>query len=360
LRDARHKTARGVFPLGKVGQLIAEGGAGKTFALCQLAVAVATGTRWLDTFESTKGRVLLVLGEEDAEESRRRLYHAANVRHGTRPDPGSIEVLPLAGESCALLEHDEHRNATETGFLEQLREYVQAADFRLVVVDPLSRFAGPDAEKDNAAATRFMQALESLAAPDRCILNAHHTNKLSRQGGPVDGSSGRGSSAFFDGARWQCSISVQYLPVEGAEERAHLGEVVTLAITKSNYAAKPEPVLLRRDTEHEGALVPIDDADRELVAAARRRADPVAARRDHRDGERKAREEREAAGREARASRHATEAADRMAREDAAAAAILAEHGPTVTRRVWYTRMRAILGTCSKERADDAWTRTGQ
>jgi hypothetical protein len=64
-----------VFPVGEVGQLIAEGGAGKTMALCQLAVAVATGTRWLGTFEATRGRALLVLREEDAEEARRRLLH---------------------------------------------------------------------------------------------------------------------------------------------------------------------------------------------------------------------------------------------------------------------------------------------
>jgi RecA-family ATPase len=270
LRDARHPKARGVFPLGKVGQLIAEGGAGKTLALCQLAVAVSTGTKWIGAFEATEGRVLLVLGEEDAAEARRRLHHAANVGQGPRPEPGAIEVLPLAGSICAMLERDERGNAAETAFLGWLRVYVQARGFRLVVVDPLSRFAGPDAEKDNAVATRFMQALESLAAPDRSILNAHHVNKLSRgQGGTVDGSSGRGSSAFVDGARWQCALSVERLKLDGVEEQAALGEVVTFAVTKSNYAPKPDEVLLRRDLEHGGALVALDEADLETVAAVR-------------------------------------------------------------------------------------------
>jgi hypothetical protein len=267
LRDARHPQMRGVFPLGKVGQLIAEGGAGKTMALCQLGVAVATGTRWLGTFEATRGRALLVLGEEDAEEARRRLHDAANARQSPQPQPGAIEVLPLAGNLCAMLEHDERGNAAETPFLEWLREYVRTGGFRLVVVDPLSRFAGPDAEKDNAAATRFMQGLESLSAPDRAILNAHHTNKLSRgQRGTLDGSSGRGSSAFVDGARWQCALAVERLKLDGAEEQAALGEVVTFAVTKSNYAAKPDPVLLRRDTGHGGALLPLDESDRAIVS----------------------------------------------------------------------------------------------
>src|SRR5262249_25635901 len=75
LRDQR--TDSGVLPLGKVGMLAGAGGAGKTMALTQLAVAVATGTPWLGVLEvAAQGNVLLILGEEDAEEVRRRLYRA--------------------------------------------------------------------------------------------------------------------------------------------------------------------------------------------------------------------------------------------------------------------------------------------
>ena len=44
---------------------------------------------------------------------------------------------------------------------------------------------------------------------------------------------------------------------------------MTFAVTKSNYAAKPDPVLLRRDLDHGGALVPLDEADLATVAGAR-------------------------------------------------------------------------------------------
>ena len=336
LRDARHPKARGVFPLGKVGQLIAEGGAGKTMALCQLAVAVATGTRWLGAFEATKGRVLLVLGEEDVEEVWRRLHHGANVSQGPRPDPGAIEVLPLAGAICAMLERDERGNAAETAFLGWLRMYIQAGGFRLVVVDPLSRFAGPDAEKDNAAATRFMQALESCTAADRSILNAHHTNKLSRgPAGTLDGSSGRGSSAFVDGARWQCALAVERIKLDVAEEQAALGEVVTFAVTKSNYAAKPEPVILRRDTAHGGALLPLDEADLATVEGARRGAERHAVR-------------------EASAIRAA---GDRRDKEDTALGEMLSP-GVELSERAILARLRSVLGRCSDAAGRDAIERS--
>src|ERR1700722_19169837 len=96
---------------------------------------------------------------------------------------------------------------------------------------------------------------------------------------------------------------------EGDEERARLGELVTFAGTKSNYAAKPDPVLLRRDHEHGGALVAVDDTDRAWLDDVRRAADPSAARRSAREADRQARKVREAADQEARAAKRATDEA---------------------------------------------------
>lgn len=270
LRDARAKS-RGVLPLGKVGQLIAEGGAGKTMQLCQLAVSVATGAPFLGVLSVAEpGRVLLVLGEEDAEEARRRLYRAEKANRFTRaPDDGSIVVLPLAGVHAPMLALDMSGNLIETDFLIWLRGYVRAGDFRLVAIDPLSRFAGPNAETDNAAGTQFIQALESLILPRTTVLNAHHVNKVARVNGRLDATSGRGSSALVDGARWQCAMSVERLEFDEPEERERFGEIVTFAVTKSNYAAKPDPIVLRRDLDNGGALVPVSDDDMATIEAGR-------------------------------------------------------------------------------------------
>jgi RecA-family ATPase len=260
-----------VLPLGKVGAFLAAGGAGKTMALTQLAVAVATGTKWLDTFDvATPGAVLLALAEEDAEEMRRRLFNAANllfdndgdgrprtdaeVRALTATALQRIVCLPLAGQRVALVE-GAGGSITESPMLADMQARLDAmknADgdpvaWRLIILDPLSRWSGSDTEKDNASATRFVEAVESLAmktAGRPTVLIAHHTGKNSR-GGANDENAARGVTALTDGVRWVASM----YPDE-------IDDWVCLKIpTKSNYTATcKEPWTLLRDNERGGAL----------------------------------------------------------------------------------------------------------
>jgi 5S rRNA maturation endonuclease (ribonuclease M5) len=257
------RTGKGMLPAGKAGQIIAEGGAGKTMALIQLALAVASGGVWLDTFPvNIQGRVLLVLGEEDAEEARRRVYAAARKTDPASIPTGSIVILPLAGKPCAMLEHDQYGNPIETAFFLALREIVKSEEWALIIIDPLSRFAGLDAEKDNAEATRFVQACEAFCAiGGAVVLVAHHTNKASRGSTPLNGASGRGSSALHDGFRWQCALS---------SERVEDEDIVTLSFTKSNYSLRGADLLLRR--EEGGPLAPLDDAERDDLMVAKDKA----------------------------------------------------------------------------------------
>ena len=293
LRDGRTDQSDGVLPLGKVGLLIGEGGVSKTMALIALAVAVATGTPWLGAYNvATQGRVLVLLGEEDVEEVHRRCYNVTRAVRVPAPEPGSIVVLPLAGVPCSMVEADEYGNAVDAPFLTWLRSYVRAhGPFALVIVDPLSRFAGADAEIDNAAATRFVQALESIATETGAtVIVAHHTNKTARgAGAPVSGASARGSSAIYDGVRWAAALSAERVPCEDADTAARLGELVTMAIVKSNYSKKGDALLLRRDNQNGGALLPLDDTDRETVATARSDANPASMRRAVRDRDGKSR-----------------------------------------------------------------------
>jgi len=274
LRDSRRPKGNGLLPLGRVGQIIGEGGASKTMAAMQLAVSVATGVPWLATFTvATKGRVLLIVGEEDAEEVRRRLYRVRASMGAPIPEPDTIVVLPLAGVPCAMLERDACKNMVEAPFLPWLRGWLREhGPWSLVIVDPLSRFAGPDAEIDNAAATRFVQALESIATETRAtVLVTHHTNKLARQGGAVQAAAGRGSSALVDGVRWQCSLGVERLAHETPEVQERLGELVTWSHTKSNYSKRADDLLLRRDPDNGGALMPLGIDEHVRVESARAR-----------------------------------------------------------------------------------------
>jgi RecA-family ATPase len=270
LRDSRHGN-EGVLPLGKVGLLAAEGGAGKTMAVVQLALSVATGKPWLGTFDvPNPGKVLLILGEEDAEEVHRRIHRAARLGNDVAAPPeGAIVTLPLTGIACPMIAAD------DAPFLVWLRDYVsKTGPYTLIVADPVSRFCGPDAERDNAAGTRFCQALESLVEPSggASILGSHHVNKQSRgSGATVDASSARGSSAFTDGVRWVATIGVEHIPGAAIET------VLTFAVAKTNYSKKAPPIVLRYSEG--GVLVPLDEGDREVADKAREDADPRARRK---------------------------------------------------------------------------------
>lgn len=239
LRD--HRTSEGVLPLGKVGQLVAEGGGGKTMALVQLVVAVPNGGRWLGALDvASPGRVLAILGEEDFEETQRRIFYAARAGKVAAPADGMIVTMPLAGLPSEMVCRDPDGNPTDAPFLRWLREYLRAHnDWRLIVIDPLSRFAGLDAEKDNAQATRFIEALESIAVQTGAtVLVAHHSNQSSRGGGRVGATASRGVTALVDGVRWAATMGVEQ--VEGLDPiaRERLGELVTVSFVKSNYSRK--------------------------------------------------------------------------------------------------------------------------
>lgn len=76
-------------------------------------------------------------------------------------------------------------------------------------------------------------------------------------------------TGLFDGARWQCALGVERLKFDDPETSARLGEIVTFSVTKSNYAVKPDPIVLRRDEDNGGALLAVGDEDLETIDAAR-------------------------------------------------------------------------------------------
>ncbi len=257
----------GVLPLGRVGMLAAGGGMGKSWALTQLAISVATGRPWLGFTVNHPGAVLLGLAEEEADEIRRRLYYAGMEMGLTEGDrrraAENILPLPLAGVPVALTYAPEQAPDPEqldTPFADALRFRLvsTAVEWRLLILDPVSRFAGPDVEIDNAAATRFVQVLERLTnvAGDPSVIVAHHTAKSTRNG-PSQAGAARGSSAITDGIRWQANLD----PIleKGAKDEPDriVPGFACLRVTKSNYGRYPDPVYLRRVDEHHGALCPV-------------------------------------------------------------------------------------------------------
>jgi len=260
----------GFLPLGKVGMLAAPGAAGKTMALAQLAAAVATGRTWLDHYTvpaESRGKVLLALGEEDQDDAWRRLYY---IRKGLALTPDewgvlkqNIMILPLAARPELQLVSAQDRNGKpqETPLFHELLYRLNSAeaDWRLLVLDPLSRWAGPETETDNFAATRFVAAVEQLSQVrgNPTVLLAHHTTKASRRGLDAgEATAARGASALTDGVRWVANLGKQD------------GGPLALSLVKTNYTAQAPRLHLKR--EKGGVLRALSREELEAQLAAER------------------------------------------------------------------------------------------
>jgi len=208
----------------------------------------------------TPGRVALLLAEEEQEEVRRRLYHAAKVMglsEGQRADAlRNIIPIGLAGESVTIA----NDKGAETRFAGELRARLETGGpWALVVMDPLSRFGGPEMEKDNAIATQVVQVLERFtrAPGNPTVIVAHHTTKADRQGDrrgqsdTAETAGARGSSALTDGIR----LAMKLMPHTPKDKDNYSGpDLITLKITKSNYGKLPPQVWLYRPDGYDGAL----------------------------------------------------------------------------------------------------------
>lgn len=244
----------GLIPRGKVAILAGAGGVGKTLALCGLALSAVAGVPWLGRFpvgEKGTRRAVLVLGEEDGPELRRRLFYTARAMDLQPHHYNSMSrVLALPGcglDGLALTQAEEHGQRARTETADRLRAYLEAEAERngegwdLIVLDPLSRFAGPDVETDNSAATRLIQVLErfTMLPGSPTVVIAHHLAKHARgANSPADGAVGvRGSSAIVDGARWVGNLEPVFL--SGLRQAGH----AIFRVSKSNYAAFPDSSL---------------------------------------------------------------------------------------------------------------------
>lgn len=253
----------GLLPRGKVGLFSAAGGTGKTTALIQLAVSVATGRSWLGHFtlgETCGKRVLFLMGEEDAEEAARKLYFACDNMGLDAVEMEAVRqrvmCVPLSGYALPLLDSNADSTGHSTGLVQRLSE---GEDWGLVVVDPISRFAGVNVESDNILATRFVQELERFtrAPGNPTVLGVGHTSKQARAQGSAEQ---RGVTGLIDAVRWGASL----LTVDDGRVRFEM---------QKNNLAPPmdEPVMLVR--QEGGYLTAEDEVQRQQREEAQQAAE---------------------------------------------------------------------------------------
>ena len=244
--------------------LVAAGGAGKTHALALLALCVASGIPWFGKIEIEKpGNVCFIAGENDPSDIHRLLYktrkHLQKMLEENQNAPeakrfglfGKEPLKHIDSRICPMSVHGKaagliNADGTVTPFYEdllaELKEKEPADGWQLIILDPASRFAGPDAEKDNAVATAFIACLERISEALNgrpAILMSHHKSKVAVRDGGGTQADARGSSALTDGVRWQANFD----NIEGEEN------CFKFYIAKTNFTAHPKAIKIRKELD---------------------------------------------------------------------------------------------------------------
>ncbi|MCC6127591.1 MAG: AAA family ATPase [Chlamydiae bacterium] len=243
---------------GILAMLVGAGGVGKTHALAQLALSLATGYPWLDVFPIEKpGHVFLGLGENNLSDIHRLLRKIA--KHFLQriktdqyvffdPDPliAAMErIAPMAfsGVDAAFI-HQGQPTAFFNTLLASLKQTEPPEGWSCIILDPISRFIGMDAETDNAAATQFIALLEKLSMElkgNPTVIFGHHMNKGGVSGLNTDQAAARGSSAITDGVRWQVNLE------KSRQEEMDSNREIIFRHVKSNFTAILPTRIVKKD-----------------------------------------------------------------------------------------------------------------
>lgn len=277
LVDAR--TGRGAMDRTGVWLFAGAGGAGKSYATIDLALAVISGGTWLDTFATrAPGRVLILAAEDSTDDIRRRAHAIGAARQIDATCMPRLGILPLVSSVTSLVARvgDVYVASEDTTSL--CAQLAVGEPYDLVVVDPYGRIAGVCVDADNAAAAATISALAAIASTARgLVLGVTHTSlraRIAARAGAAEGATGvRGATGQTDYARGVIRIE-------------HEEDAIYLSLAKANHVAPWERVALRRG-DH-GELVRVDPGDlprpidraaaRESERRERDRLDDVAAR----------------------------------------------------------------------------------
>ncbi len=144
----------------------------KSFALIQLAIATACGSKWFG-WKVKQGRVLYINCELRGESFRKRVWEVAGKMSGA--DPGAIaenmDVWNMRGRTQPL----------ETG-KDHIIEQAGTRGYDIVILDPIYKlFAGDENSAEEVSA--FMLAMDELAMRLRAsIVYCHHHSKGAKGG----------------------------------------------------------------------------------------------------------------------------------------------------------------------------------
>jgi KaiC/GvpD/RAD55 family RecA-like ATPase len=244
--DESGRPSIGMLPEGEVGLLAGSAGGGKSMLAVGLATGFASGTPALDVIDCPRGRVLYVSAEDGRDEVNRRTRKylerqiraegayskddiediCSRITYLARPRDQDWSLVDLAGRPTAAYD--------------ALLEEVTNSDYKLVILDTLSRLGNDEIEKSPTASRRYVEMLERLCMVESkpCILVLHHVRKndsSKRKKNDDDDDDDddltaddiRGTSGLVGSVRF--AVAVTPKPKSGS---------VRIAIAKSNYGPR--------------------------------------------------------------------------------------------------------------------------
>src|SRR5262249_44997319 len=167
----REPVIDGLARRGEIMNFISTTKVGKSWAVAGLALTTATGRIWLDTFQTTAGRVLIIDNELHPETLAARLKKVAESL-----------LIPFAEVQDRVTVISLRGNLRDLYTLRTKLERFGPRYFHFIVIDALYRmFTDYRGESDNNAITQFYNELDRLAAAtDCCIAVVHHGTKGSQ------------------------------------------------------------------------------------------------------------------------------------------------------------------------------------
>jgi hypothetical protein len=245
---------------GVVGMVVGAGGVGKTHFLTQLGLSMAVGTPFLKKYPIEKpGSVFIGLGENSEEDIHRLIRKTFKKMFFIDPQmsfeqsqelekiSSRISVMSFTGMQASFIKQEIPTSIFQL-FLNELKTKEPEEGWSCIILDPISRFLGADAETDNASATQFIALLEKLTLELKgkpTVIFGHHMNKSGVSGTNTDQAAARGSSAITDGVRFQINLEKVFNGT--GDKKIQEKDKISMRLVKSNFTAAIPDQILKKD-----------------------------------------------------------------------------------------------------------------
>jgi hypothetical protein len=245
---ARRWLIQDLIPMKATTLFSAHGGDGKSLLALQLAVATATGGRWLGHEIQERGRVGIISCEDDTDEVRHRLWDIMGAEGLCHEDLADIDIWDRVGADSFLTRTSRYEAAPEvTDFAGNVTNWVIDGEIKLLILDSLYNFMSGN-QNDWSVAQFFMNTLNGLARDADCsIFVLWHPSQFGRSSG--EGSSG--ANAFHNACRGRLFMEREF---EGEGDAKKDTGIRVIRTKKMNRGPDDQEIRCRWE---DGRFVPV-------------------------------------------------------------------------------------------------------